>query len=71
LWDPLSLDFSFQKAFQVTEGKRLTLRMESQNFLNRVQLGAPAATVGAPNFGVIRSLQAGPRNIQLAGRFDF
>ncbi|MCC6587183.1 MAG: TonB-dependent receptor [Bryobacterales bacterium] len=65
------LDFSFQKTFTITEGKRLTLRMESQNFLNRVQLGAPAATLGAPNFGAIRSLQAGPRNIQLVGRFDF
>jgi len=65
------VDFSFQKIFPVTEGKRLTVRMESQNFFNRVQLGAPAATLGAPNFGVIRSLQAGPRNIQLVGRFDF
>jgi hypothetical protein len=49
----------------------MPLRMESQNFFNRVQLGAPAATLGAPNFAVIRSLQAGPRNIQLVGRFDF
>ncbi|MBM3727883.1 MAG: hypothetical protein FJW40_20970 [Acidobacteria bacterium] len=65
------LDFSFQKVIPIKESKRLTLRMESQNFFNRVQLGAPAATLGAPNFGAIRSLQAGPRNIQLVGRFDF
>jgi len=65
------VDFAVQKVFPVVEGKRITVRMESQNFLNRVQLGAPAATLGAPNFGVIRSLQAGPRNIQLVGRFDF
>ncbi len=65
------VDFAVQKVFPVTENKRFTVRMESQNFLNRVQLGAPAATLGAPNFGVIRSLQAGPRNIQMVGRFDF
>jgi hypothetical protein len=65
------VDFAFQKMFPVAESRRLTLRMEAQNLLNRVQLGAPFATLGAPNFGVIRSLQAGPRNIQLVGRFDF
>jgi hypothetical protein len=65
------LDFGLQKHIPVAEGKRFTIRMEGQNFLNRVQLGLPAATLGAPNFGVIRSLQAGPRNIQLAARFEF
>ncbi|MFN7920231.1 MAG: carboxypeptidase regulatory-like domain-containing protein [Bryobacteraceae bacterium] len=65
------VDFAVQKAFAIAERKRFTVRMESQNFFNRVQLGAPSSTLGAPNFGVIRSLQAGPRNIQLAGRFDF
>lgn len=65
------VDFSFQKAIPVSERKRITLRMEAQNFFNRVQLGAPASTLGAPNFGVIRSLQAGQRLIQLVGRFDF
>lgn len=65
------LDFSFQKVIPIKERKRITLRMEAQNFFNRVQLGAPASTLGAPNFGTIRSLQAGPRNIQLVGRFDF
>lgn len=74
------VDFAFQKAFRFMEGKRFTIRMESQNFFNRVQLGAPAATLGAVNFGVIRSLQAGSdgtgagrsqRNIQLVARFDF
>ncbi len=65
------VDFALQKVFRVQEAKRVTVRMEAQNFFNRVQLGAPAATLGAPNFGAIRSLQAGPRNIQLVGRFDF
>jgi len=65
------VDFAVQKVIPVTESKRFTVRMESQNFFNRVQLGQPTSTLGAPNFGVIRSLQAGPRNIQMVGRFDF
>jgi hypothetical protein len=65
------VDFAIQKLIPVTEGKRFTIRMEAQNLFNRVQLGAPTATLGAPNFGVIRSLQDVPRNIQLVGRFDF
>ncbi|MEW5978963.1 MAG: TonB-dependent receptor [Acidobacteriota bacterium] len=65
------VDFALQKSVPITEGKRLTFRMEASNFFNRVQLGPPAATLGSPNFGVIRSLQAGPRNIQMALRFDF
>ncbi|MFN0172539.1 MAG: carboxypeptidase regulatory-like domain-containing protein [Bryobacteraceae bacterium] len=74
------VDFSFQKAIRVKETRRFTIRMESQNLFNRVQLGAPAATLGAVNFGVIRGLQApsdgtaasrSQRGIQLVARFDF
>ncbi|MEO7649408.1 MAG: hypothetical protein ABIZ80_02995, partial [Bryobacteraceae bacterium] len=65
------VDFAFQKSIPVHEKKRLTFRMEATNFFNRVQLGLPSATFNAVNFGVIRSLQSGPRNIQLAARFDF
>lgn len=65
------VDFAFQKVIPVRERYRFTLRMEAQNLFNRVQLGAPAATLNSPNFGAIRSLQAGPRNIQLVGRFQF
>jgi hypothetical protein len=45
--------------------------METTNLFNRVQLALPSATLGAVNFGVIRSLQSGPRNMQAAARFDF
>jgi hypothetical protein len=65
------VDFALQKSIPVREGKRISIRMEATNLFNRVQLGLPAASLGAANFGAIRSLQAGPRNIQLAGRFDF
>jgi len=66
-----NVDFALQKAFPVSEGKRFILRMESTNFFNRVQYGNPSATLGGTNFGVIRSLQSGARNIQLVGRFLF
>jgi hypothetical protein len=65
------VDFAVQKVIPVVEQMRFILRMESQNLFNRVQLGAPASTLNSPNFGVIQSLQAGPRNIQLAARFEF
>lgn len=65
------LDFAIEKRIPVRESMRFTFRMESQNFLNRVQLGQPAATLNGANFGVIRSLQGVPRNIQFVGRFEF
>jgi hypothetical protein len=64
-------DFAVQKRFPITESMRFALRMEAQNFFNTVNLGAPAATLNSPNFGVIRGLSTGPRNIQLAARFEF
>lgn len=67
------VDFALQKSIPVpiTEASRIAFRAEATNLFNRVQLGAPDATLGSPNFGVIRSLQAGPRNIQLVLRLDF
>lgn len=64
-------DFAVQKRFPVTESMRFILRMEAQNLFNTVNLGFPAATLNSPNFGAIRSLSGGPRNVQLAGRFEF
>lgn len=64
-------DFAVQKRFPVTESMRFVLRMEAQNFFNNVNLGPPSATLNSPNFGAIRGLSGGPRNIQLAGRFEF
>lgn len=64
-------DFAVQKKFPVSETMRFALRMEAQNLFNTVNLGGPAATLNSPNFGVIRGLNGVPRNIQLAGRFEF
>jgi len=46
-------------------------RVEAANLFHRVQLTVPAASPGAVNFGAIRSLQSGPRNLQAAARFNF
>ena len=55
----------------MAEGKRLIVRIESSNLFNRVNLDLPAATLGGLNFGAIRGIADGPRNIQLVGRFTF
>jgi hypothetical protein len=65
------LDFSLQKSLRLTERHRFTVRMEAENLFNRVNLGSPAATLNAANFGVIRSLDGGPRHIQMVARVDF
>ncbi len=65
------VDFSLSKAFQVMEGKKISVRMEASNLFNRVNLGSPANTLGNSAFGTIRSLAGEPRNIQMALRFDF
>ena len=66
------VDFSLQKSIPVTESKRFSIRMEATNlFKTACSWVCPLHRSAATNFGVIRSLQSGPRNIQLAGRFDF
>jgi hypothetical protein len=64
-------DTGLQKSFAVTESKHLIFRGEATNIMNRVQLGTPIATYNASGFGAIRSLAAGPRNLQLSLRFEF
>ena len=64
-------DFAMQKQIPVAEGKAVILRMETSNLFNRVNLDLPASTLGGLNFGAIRSLGDGPRNIQIVGRFAF
>jgi hypothetical protein len=64
-------DVALQKKIRVAESKRLVLRGEASNLMNRVQLGTPIATYGASGFGAIRSLAAGPRNLQVAMRVEF
>ena len=53
------VDFAVQKSIPVRQEKRLTFRMEATNRFNRVQLGLPATSLCAANFGAVRSVQSG------------
>jgi hypothetical protein len=66
-----TLDFSLFKNFQVGERKRLQLRAESFNLLNRVQFGEPNAAFGSDTFGQISSQANSPRRLQMGVRFEF
>lgn len=67
----MQVDLAVQKSFRVYETARFTLRAESSNVLNQVNLGTPSATVGAAGFGTIRSLNGDPRHMQVSLRADF
>jgi hypothetical protein len=64
-------DAGLQKRFTLTEKWKLMVRGEAANLFNRVQLGTPIATFGASGFGSIRSLAAGPRNLQVSMKLEF
>jgi hypothetical protein len=67
-----SLDFSTFKDFKLKEQTTLQFRAEFFNILNHPNLGQPANSLGASNFGVISSTgNYLPRNIQLALKLVF
>jgi len=53
------------------ENMKLELRLEAQNAFNHPIFGTPDTTVGDPNFGVINYTAVGPRQCQLALKFEF
>ena len=70
------VDFSIFKNVAVSEGKRVQLRAEFFNLLNRANLGTPSATVfsGAsisPTAGLITTLATTPRQIQIGLKLMF
>jgi carboxypeptidase family protein/TonB-dependent receptor-like protein len=81
LWQ---LDLALRKQFQVTEGVRLQVRIDTFNTLNHVNFANPSGVIADPNFGVStqmlgRSLGGlnplyqigGPRSLQLAAKLLF
>lgn len=54
----------------VSSGQAIELRAEVFNLLNTPSLGAPAAVLGAANFGTITNT-GDPRVVQLALKFVF
>ena len=67
-----NLDFSAFKDFPIRERSTLQFRAELFNILNHPNLGQPATSLGASNFGVISDTgNYLPRNIQLALKLEF
>jgi hypothetical protein len=64
------VDLSFMRRVPLGREHSVELRVEVFNLLNTVNLGAPAATQGAANFGTITSA-LDPRVVQLAAKFWF
>jgi hypothetical protein len=66
----LSMNASFGRGFRIDERRRLDLRMESNNFLNRVSFTRMGATVNASNYGLATNA-AGMRTVTLNLRLRF
>jgi hypothetical protein len=64
------VDLAVMRLVRVGGDRVIELRAEVFNLLNTVNLGAPAAMLGAGNFGTITSA-LDPRVVQLAVKFSF
>jgi len=64
------VDLAVMRLVRVGGGRVIELRAEVFNLLNTVNYGAPAAMLGAANFGTITSA-LDPRVVQLAVKFSF
>lgn len=64
-----TVDLSISKLFHVTERQNVEVRGEFINVSNTPILNAPTRSIGS-NLGVVNSSQ-GPRNIQLALKYNF
>jgi hypothetical protein len=63
-------DFSLFRNVPLGESRRLQLRVECFNLLNRTNFGLPVNDINSPSFGQIQSAGE-PRLIQLAAKFLF
>ena len=66
----LSLGKQFSLA-RVREDMNVEFRIEAQNALNHPVFGTPNSSVDDPSFGQITSTSVGPREVQLAIKFNF
>jgi len=66
----VSMNGSFGRGFRIDERRHLDLRMESNNFLNRVSFTRVGATVNASNYG-LATAAAGMRTVTLNLRLRF
>jgi len=67
-------DLSIAKQFsmaRVREDMNMEVRMEARNAFNHPVFGTPNTSVDDPSFGQITGLSVGPRELQLAIKFNF
>ncbi len=64
-------NLSLGKKFSIREGMNFEFRIEAQNAFNHPVFATPDVTVDDENFGVITSTAVGPREVQLAFKFNF
>jgi hypothetical protein len=67
----VNFDLGVSRRFQITERFGLSFRGEAFNLFNTPQFGLPNATIGVANAGVIESVVAPERQLQLALRLTF
>lgn len=66
-----NVDFSLFKQFPFGESRRVELRGEFFNALNRTQFGLPGQGFGTGNFGVVGSQANNPRQVQVVLKVVF
>ena len=64
-------DLSIAKQFPVREEMNFEIRLEAQNALNHPVFGTPNTSVDDGNFGTVTSTAVGPRQMQIAIKFNF
>jgi hypothetical protein len=64
-------DLSLGKQFRVREEMNFEVRIEARNAFNHPVFGTPDTSVDDGNFGMITYTSVGPREMQLAFKFNF
>ena len=64
-------DLSVAKQFAIREAMNIEFRIEAQNAFNHPVFGTPNTSVDDPSFGQISYTSVGPREVQLAIKFNF
>jgi len=66
-----SADLSIAKQFPVREAMNVEVRLEAQNAINHPVFGTPDTTLDDGSFGQTFNTANGPRQVQLAVKFNF
>jgi hypothetical protein len=67
----LDLNLAVIKNFEITPSKRIELRVDFFNFINRANFGIPVRYLEAPGFGKVTNTITPPRRIQFGLKYSF